>query len=141
MTLLIKKPSVRLGFEPEPGMFIDTAARAEQLLDRLGRPAGLGLTVDIGHLECLGERPLAATVARVASQIVNVHIDDMLVCRHEHLPLGAGEVEFGPVLRELARAGYQGGLHIELPRQSHRWLATAAESLAFLTRALRAAGV
>jgi len=39
-------------------------------------------------------------------------------------------------LRELARAGYQGGLHIELPRQSHRWLATAAESLAFLTRAL-----
>ena len=132
---------VRLGFEPEPGMFIDTVARAEQLLDRLGRPAGLGLTIDIGHLECLGERPLAATVARVASQIVNVHIDDMLVCRHEHLPLGAGEVEFGPVLRELARAGYQGGLHVELPRQSHRWLATAAESLAFLTRALRAADV
>ena len=129
---------VTLGFEPEPGMFIDTVARAEQLLGRLGRPAGLGLTIDIGHLECLGERPLAATVAQVASQVVNVHIDDMLVCRHEHLPLGAGEVDFEPVLRELARAGYRGGLHVELPRQSHRWLATAAESLGFLGRTLGA---
>ena len=130
---------VVLGFEPEPGMFIDTVARAEQLLDRLGRPAGLGLTIDIGHLECLGERPLAATVSRVASQIVNVHVDDMLVCRHEHLPLGAGEVAFGPVLGELMAAGYRGGLHIELPRQSHRWLATAAESLEFLRRVLQSA--
>lgn len=129
---------VTLGFEPEPGMFIDTVARAEQLLDRLGRPPQLGLTIDIGHLECLGERPLAATVARVAGRVVNVHIDDMLVCRHEHLPLGAGEVDFEPALRELARAGYRGGLHIELPRQSHRWLATAGESLGFLTSALRA---
>jgi len=129
---------VTLGFEPEPGMFIDTVARAEQLLGRLGRPAGLGLTIDIGHLECLGERPLAATVAQVASQVVNVHIDDMLVCQHEHLLLGAGEVAFEPVLRELARAGYRGGLHIELPRQSHRWRATAAESLGFLGRTLGA---
>ena len=77
---------VVLGFEPEPGMFVDTVARAEQLLDRLRRPAGLGLTIDVGHLECLGERPLAATVARVAKRVVNVHADDMLVCRHEHLP-------------------------------------------------------
>lgn len=129
---------VTLGFEPEPGMFIDTVSRAEQLLGRLGRPAGLGLTIDIGHLECLGERPLAATVAQVASQVVNVHIDDMLVCRHEHLPPGAGEVAFEPVLRELARAGYRGGLHIELPRQSHRWRATVAESLGFLGRTLGA---
>ena len=131
---------VLLGFEPEPGMFIDTVARAEQLLSRLGRPPQLGLTIDIGHLECLGERPLAATVATVASRVVNVHIDDMLVCRHEHLPLGAGEVEFEPVVRALSRAGYQGGLHVELPRQSHRWLATATESLEFLARILQTTG-
>jgi sugar phosphate isomerase/epimerase len=48
------------------------------------------------------------------------------------LPLGSGEVTFGPVLYELARGGYAGGLHVELPRQSHRWLVTARQSLAFL---------
>ena len=48
---------VVLGFEPEPGMFIDTVARAEELVERLGRPKSLGFTVDIGHLECQRERP------------------------------------------------------------------------------------
>ena len=125
---------VVLGFEPEPGMFIDTVARAEELFERLGRPKSLGLTVDIGHLECLGERPLAATVRDVADRIVNVHIDDMIVCRHEHLPLGKGDIDYVPIFHELLAARYQGGLHVELPRQSHRWYETAKESYEFIHR-------
>ena len=125
---------VVLGFEPEPGMFIDTVARAEELFERLGRPKLLGLTVDIGHLECLGERPLAATVRDVAHRIVNVHIDDMIVCRHEHLPLGKGDIDYVPIFRELLAVRYQGGLHVELPRQSHRWYETAKESHEFIHR-------
>jgi sugar phosphate isomerase/epimerase len=125
---------VVLGFEPEPGMFIDTVARAEELFERLGRPKSLGLTVDIGHLECQGERPLAATVRDVADRIVNVHIDDMIVCRHEHLPLGKGDIDYVPIFRELLAARYQGGLHVELPRQSHRWYETAKESYEFIHR-------
>ena len=125
---------VVLGFEPEPGMFIDTVARAEELFERLGRPKSLGLTVDIGHLECLGERPLAATVRDVADRIVNVHLDDMIVCRHEHLPLGKGDIDYVPIFRELLAARYQGGLHVELPRQGHRWYETAKESYEFIHR-------
>ena len=125
---------VVLGFEPEPGMFIDTVARAEELFERLGRHKSLCLTVDIGHLECLGERPLAATVRDVADRIVNVHIDDMIVCRHEHLPLGKGDIDYVPIFRELLAARYQGGLHVELPRQSHRWYETAKESYEFIHR-------
>ena len=125
---------VVLGFEPEPGMFIDTVSRAEELFERLGRPKSLGFTVDIGHLECLGERPLAATVRDVADRIVNIHIDDMIVCRHEHLPLGKGDIDYVPIFRELLAARYQGGLHVELPRQSHRWYETAKESYEFIHR-------
>jgi len=123
---------VTLAFEPEPGMFIDTLARYGALLDRLGRPDHLRLTVDIGHLECMGERPAATLLASRATEIVNVHVDDMLACRHEHLPLGTGDVDFPPLLASLSAAGYTGGLHVELPRQSHRWLETARESAAFL---------
>lgn len=121
-----------LGFEPEPGMVVDTLAAYRRLLERLGIPESLRLTVDVGHLECMGERPLAQAIAPWAGRIVNVHVDDMLACRHEHLPLGEGEVDFPPVLAAIAAGGYAGGLHVELPRQSHRWLEIARQSFTFL---------
>ena len=124
---------MQLGFEPEPGMAIDTLARSCQLFDRLGRPDYLRLTVDIGHMECMGERPMADVLQPWADRVVNVHIDDMVCCRHEHLPLGTGDVDFPPILAALAASGYTGGLHIELPRQAHRWVETATQSAAFLT--------
>jgi hypothetical protein len=37
----------------------------------------------------------------------------------------------------LAAGGYVGGLHVELPRQAHRWVETATQSAAFLTPLLR----
>ena len=123
---------IAIGFEPEPGMVVDTVARAVGLLERLGRPAGLGLTIDTGHLECLGERPAARVIEPWIPRIVNVHVDDMLACRHDHLPLGSGDVDFTSLLATLAAGGYTGGLHVELPRQSHRWLETARESARFL---------
>lgn len=131
----IERAAVRgivLGFEPEPGMFIDTLARQTLLHERLGRPDHLRLTVDLGHLECMGERPLPAVLAARSAEIVNVHVDDMLACRHEHLPMGTGDVDFPPLLAALSAADYSGGLHIELPRQSHRWLETARASAGFL---------
>ena len=121
-----------LGFEPEPGMAIDTLARYRQLLDRLGRPDHLRLTVDIGHMECMGERPMADMLRPWADRVVNVHVDDMLACRHEHLPLGSGDSDFPPVFAALAAGGSTVGLHLELPRQSHCWVETARQSAAFL---------
>jgi sugar phosphate isomerase/epimerase len=123
---------VVLGFEPEPGMFIDTLARYGQLLKRLDHPPSLQLTIDSGHMECMGERPIAVVLQPWVHHLVNVHIDDMLACRHEHLPLGSGAVAFAPFLATLAAAGYTGGLHVELPRQSHRWPEIARQSANFL---------
>ncbi len=130
---------VRLGFEPEPGMVIDTVARYGQLFERLGKPDTLGLTIDTGHLECLGERPAADIITPWRSRIVNVHVDDMLACRHEHLPLGTGDVDFPSLLAALSAGGYAGGLHVELSRQAHRWLDTARESARLVQRMYRAA--
>ena len=125
---------VAIGFEPEPGMFIDTLDRYRLLLDRLGRPESLKLTLDIGHMECMGERPAMDVLRPWIGSIVDVHVDDMVASRHEHLPLGTGEVDFAEILPLLAAGGYAGGIHVELPRQSHRWRETAAQSAAFLSR-------
>jgi L-ribulose-5-phosphate 3-epimerase len=128
---------VRIGFEPEPGMFIDTLDRTARLFERLGFPPLLGVTVDLGHLECMGERPVAACLATWAARLVNVHVDDMLACRHEHLPPGAGDVDFAAAFAALAAAGYREGLHLELPRQSHRWIDTARHAVRLLEPLIR----
>ncbi|MFM8734800.1 MAG: sugar phosphate isomerase/epimerase family protein [Pirellulales bacterium] len=123
---------IPIAFEPEPGMVIDTLDRASRLFEAMGRPGSLRLTVDIGHLECMGEWPFAVRLAPWRGLIANVHVDDQLACRHEHLPFGSGDVDVVAALAAIAAAGYRGGLHVELPRQSHRWLEAARESAAFL---------
>jgi sugar phosphate isomerase/epimerase len=132
------RQGVRLAFEPEPGMFIDTMARFAELRERVAHPA-FGLTIDIGHLHCLGETPIADHLAQWRDLLWNVHIEDMRRGVHDHLMFGEGEIAFGPVLRTLREVGYAGGAYVELSRHSHDAVETARRALAFLaTQARRA---
>jgi sugar phosphate isomerase/epimerase len=89
-------------------------------------------------MECMGEWPYAGHLRPWHGRLANVHVDDMRACRHEHLPLGQGDVDLSAAIAALAAAGYQGGLHVELPRQSHAWLATARQSAAALEKKVSA---
>jgi L-ribulose-5-phosphate 3-epimerase len=124
---------VRLGFEPEPGMFIDTTARYAELRRRVGR-ANLDLTLDVGHLHCQAERPIADVIGTWREALCNVHIEDMRRGVHDHLMFGEGEIDFAPVLRALDEIGYAGGVHVELSRHSHDAVNAARQALAFLRR-------
>jgi sugar phosphate isomerase/epimerase len=126
-----EKAQIRLAFEPEPGMFIDTMARFETFHQRAAHP-WLGLTLDIGHLHCQGEVPIADHLRRWRELLWNVHIEDMRRGIHDHLMFGEGEIEIGPVMRTLAEIGYTGGVHVELSRHSHDAVNTARRSLEFI---------
>lgn len=128
-----ERKRVRLAFEPEPGMFIDTMPRFAELHERVGHPA-FGLTLDIGHLHCLGETPIADHIHRWRDRLWNVHIEDMRAAVHDHLMFGDGEIDFAPVLAALREIGYEGGVHVELSRHSHNAVETARRALAFLRR-------
>jgi sugar phosphate isomerase/epimerase len=122
---------VRLAFEPEPGMFIDTMTRYAELRRRVDHPA-FGLTLDVGHLHCLGEVPIEEQIHAWKHLLWNVHIEDMRHGVHDHLMFGEGEIDFPPVLKALRDVGYQGGVHVELSRHSHDAVETARKALAFL---------
>jgi sugar phosphate isomerase/epimerase len=122
---------VTLGFEPEPGMFIDTLKSFHRLLQWIDAPH-LELTLDVGHLWCQGELPIADYIARWAQRIVNVHIEDMRAGTHEHLMFGEGEIRFAPVIDALAKAGYRGALHVELSRHGHEAPLAAQKAYDFL---------
>lgn len=123
---------VVLGFEPEPGMFIDTMARYEELLSRVDA-SHFRLTLDVGHLHCLGETPLGTQISRWGSRLVNVHLEDMRRRQHEHLMFGEGEIDFAEVFSALTQCGYQGGVHVELSRHSHDAPDTARRAWEFLS--------
>lgn len=126
---------VTIGFEPEPGMFIDTMARYDVLRRLIDHPR-LKLTLDIGHLHCQGETPIGAEIERRGGEIVNIHIEDMRAGVHEHLMFGEGEIDFFPVLKSLLRIGYAGCVQVELSRHSHDGPAAAAKTFEFLSEKL-----
>jgi sugar phosphate isomerase/epimerase len=126
-----EKQKIRLAFEPEPGMFIDTQDRFAELKDRVQHPL-FGLTIDIGHLHCQGEIPISDHLQRWKDWLWNVHIEDMRRGIHEHLMFGEGEIDFAPVLQTLKDINYSGGVHVELNRHSHDAVETARKAIAFL---------
>jgi len=123
-------PTVRYAFEPEPGMFIDTMDRFAELSQRVKHPR-FGLTLDIGHLHCLGE-PIAPTIHRWKDVLWNVHIEDMRRGVHEHLMFGEGEIDFAPVLAALDEVAYAGGVFVELSRHGHNAVEVSRQALEFL---------
>ena len=130
---------VSLAVEPEPGMFIDTMSRFENLKQAVdARAAGnqaFGLTIDVGHLHCQGETPIAQYLKDWKPLVRNIHIEDMRRGVHDHLMFGEGEMDFPPILHALKEIGYAGGVYVELSRHSHDAVETARRSLEFLRKA------
>jgi sugar phosphate isomerase/epimerase len=127
--------NVRLAFEPEPGMFIDTMDTFAELHAKVNHSA-FGLTIDIGHLVCNGELPVSKYLKEWKHVLWNVHIEDMRRGVHDHVMFGAGEVDFADVFTGLRDAGYDGGVYVELSRHSHDAVNTARKAKEFLDRYL-----
>jgi len=129
---------VTLGFEPEPGMFVDTLAGWRELRARVPHPR-LGLTLDVGHVLCEPGGDPAAAIRAHGKELVNVQIEDMKRGVHEHLPFGKGDLDLPAALKALVDVGYGGLVGVELSRDSHRAQDSVRESLAAL-RAAEGAG-
>jgi sugar phosphate isomerase/epimerase len=132
------RSGVTLGFEPEPGMLVADLDGFERLRAMLGGHPRFGLTLDIGHCQCVEREPLPECVRRALPYTVHVQIEDMNRGVHEHLEFGDGEIDFPPVLAALA--GYSGLAAVELARHSHTAPQVARRSIDFLRRAHEGAG-
>lgn len=130
-----RERSVRIAFEPEPGMFVERPSGYRELVQRLGDAgAELGLTLDVGHLIATGDLPggppIGAQIAALEDCLVHVHLDDAQPGVHEHLAFGRGVLDLPATLNALLQVGFSGMAAVELSRDSHRGAAMAAEALA-----------
>jgi len=126
-----ERQSVRLAFEPEPGMFLQTGDEFQRLLEAVDHPS-FGLTLDVGHVHCLQDGSIAEHIRRWPDRLWNIHIEDMQPGVHEHLPFGEGSIDFPAVFTALREIGYTGGVHVELSRHSHDAPTQLRKSFAFL---------
>ncbi|MCB9852480.1 MAG: sugar phosphate isomerase/epimerase [Phycisphaerales bacterium] len=123
---------VQLAFEPEPGMLIDTMDKFLQLREHINDDY-FGLTLDLGHIHCLGDGEPADRIHEFSNVLYNIHIEDMRRGAHAHLPFGEGEMNFPPIFAALKDINYGGPLTVELSRHSHDAVNTARNAM----RALR----
>jgi sugar phosphate isomerase/epimerase len=123
---------VRIAFEPEPGMFVQTMDRFETLYDRLDHPL-FGLTLDVGHVHCLQNGSLLEHLRKWHHVLFNVHLADMRRGLHEHLLFGNGEINVCEVIDFLTAVSYRGPVHVELSRHSHVAVETARQAYEFLS--------
>lgn len=128
------KQDVKLAFEPEPGMFIQTFDDFRELLSHVDGPS-FGLCVDIGHVHCLEPEPIADYLTEWRDRIYTIHIEDMNRGVHDHLRFGEGTIDFPPVLKALRDLDYRGGVNVELSRHSHMAPEVMVESFQFLAQA------
>ncbi len=124
---------VWLAFEPEPGMFIETMDQYRRLSEALNHPR-FGLTLDVGHVHCLGDGEPAQRIREFAPSLLNVHIEDMKAGEHTHLMFGDGDMTFKPIFDALADVQYLGSVNVELSRHSHVAVDAARQAFGFLKR-------
>jgi len=132
LTAFAADAGVTLALEPEPGMLVETVADALALRARLGHPANLGLTVDLGHCVVVEPTGVVGALRAAGPLLRNVQADDMLPSAHEHLPFGEGELDLDAALSTLREIDYTGVVAVELPRHAHTAPELARASMAAL---------
>lgn len=125
---IAESAGMRLCYHPHLGTGVMTRADVDRLMDSTD-PELVNLLLDTGHLAAAGDDPLAAARAH-ADRIKHVHLKDIRPevvsrVREEGLSFqqgieggiftvpGDGSIDFVPILRTLADAGYSGWLVVE----------------------------
>ena len=110
-----RRCNVVLAVEPEPGLFIQTAAEYLEFKNRFFRDEPfIRMNCDIGHLFCVGDDP-ADVIRQLPEHVAHVHVEDIGKNRvHQHLTPGRGVIDFPAVFAALEDVGYRGWTTVEL---------------------------
>ena len=110
-----RQRNVILAVEPEPGLFIETAAEYLEFKNRFFRDEPMvRMNCDIGHLFCVGDDP-AGVIRSLPEHVAHIHLEDIGKNRvHQHLTPGRGVIDFAAVFAAIEEVGYTGWTTVEL---------------------------
>jgi sugar phosphate isomerase/epimerase len=112
---LAERHGVTLAIEPEPGLFIETAAEYLAFKNEFfSDESRIRMNCDVGHLFCVGEDP-AEVIRQMPEQLAHVHLEDIGDNRvHQHLTPGKGAINFRSIFEALTSIDYAGWVTVEL---------------------------
>ncbi|HEY8667125.1 MAG TPA: sugar phosphate isomerase/epimerase family protein [Tepidisphaeraceae bacterium] len=112
---LARRNNVIIAIEPEPGLFIETAAEYLEFKSAFFKDDPIiRMNCDVGHLFCVGEDP-AGVIRAMPQHIAHVHLEDIGANRvHQHLTPGKGAIDFPAIFSALTAIEYQGWVTVEL---------------------------
>ena len=121
--------SVTLAIEPLHPMYADcrsainTLGQTNDLIDRLGSPAHLGIAADVYHL--WWDPQLTSEIHRAGSRLCGFHVCDWLTPTNDLLNdrglMGEGCIDIAGIRREVESTGFRDWIEVEI--FSTRWWA------------------
>ena len=94
----------------------------------------LNLTLDTGHafIGERSERKILRFVETFADRIGHVHANDNLGREDDHLPIGAGRIDFNKVVKGLKEAGYNDTITLEVFSKDKEYVKISRDRIAAL---------
>jgi len=94
----------------------------------LDRDARLGFHLDVGHANIGGDR-LEGLLKAFSSRLRHVHLSDNRGREDDHMPLGAGRIDWPRAIRLLKATGYDGTITLEVFSTDRDYLLWSAEKV------------
>nr|MCU0494781.1 sugar phosphate isomerase/epimerase [Chloroflexaceae bacterium] len=104
----------------------DAACGVSEIRGILEADARLGFHLDVGHANVGGDR-LEGLLNNFGPRLAHVHLSDNRGRNDDHLPLGAGRINWPRAVSLLKRAGYDGTLTLEVFSEDRDLLLWSAE--------------
>jgi inosose dehydratase len=106
---IAEEKGLRASYHPHLSTIVETPEQLDRVMSR----SRIDFCPDTAHLAAAGGDP-AELIRRYADRISYVHLKDLTVEPLAFLPVGEGELDFAAILAELAEAGYDGWITVEL---------------------------
>jgi sugar phosphate isomerase/epimerase len=110
--------------ENVPGSF----SSVETLKALLSAVPGLGFHLDVGHAHIRGNR-FARLLGAFKSKLMHVHLSDNRFRADDHMPIGAGNIEWEEVIPALKKAGYDATITLEVFARDRRYVVASKEKV------------
>jgi sugar phosphate isomerase/epimerase len=107
---------------PDPGVSIGDIRAILQA------DARLGFHLDVGHANVGGDR-LEGLLNAFADRLCHVHLSDNRGRDDDHMPLGAGNIDWRRAIRLIKHSGYDGTITLEVFAQERDYLLQSAEKV------------
>jgi sugar phosphate isomerase/epimerase len=108
----------------------------DDFVEILQRFPDLKLTLDTGHANIAnpGGRRILEFIEKFGRRIGHLHVSDNFGERDDHLPLGAGKIDFLKIVTALKQTGYDGTVTLEIFSEDRRELQKSRDRLDRLYR-------